>query len=158
MEQIAKMFGSAILVGICFGAMFGLLNGTREDAGLLETGGAVIKSEWKADSNDGFETYQASSKHDFGEVLYVKDGVLSVGTYELSELFTVTEANGETAELTLLSMVEPGGVMKEEVKGATELTFSSVGIYQLKLQLEDSGNRTTVRRVQIPVSGNGGST
>lgn len=157
MEQIAKMFGGAILVGICFVAMLGLINGTGEDAGLLETGGALIKSEWKADSNAGFEAYQTSSKYDFGEILYAKGGAISSGTYALLELFTVTEANGEVAELSVLSMTDPSGVVKEEVAGATELTFSSVGIYQLKLQLKDSGNRTTVRRVQIPVSGNGGS-
>ncbi len=153
MEQIAKMFGGAILVGICFVAMLGLLNGTEKDTGLLETGGTLIKSEWKADSNAGFETYQTSSKHDFGEILYAKEGAIPSGTYALSELFTVTETNGEVAELSVLSMVEPNGVVKEEIAGVTDITFTSVGIYQLKLQLKDSGNRTTVKRVRIPVSG-----
>lgn len=155
MEQIAKMFGGAFMVGICFVAMLMLVYGTAEKEGLLKIGGTLIKSEWEEDSRDGFVAYQEQSKQELPEVTYAKEGALVVGTYTLLDLLTVSDS-GETAELKLLSVTEPDGNMREDLEGASEITFSSGGVYQLSVQLKDEGNRTVVKRIQIPVNETGG--
>lgn len=157
MEQIVKIFGGALLAGICMLLVFSLVYGTPEETGLLETGGALVEADWRADSGTGFASYGKESGEAFPEAAFTGGGALQTGTYRVTDLFTVTAGNTEEVRITLLSVTDPAGNRNEDVKDKEEITFPVSGIYTVSLRIADAERRVTERQVQIPVNGGGAS-
>lgn len=153
MEQITKIFGGALFAGICILLMMALVYGTQEEKGLLETGGELVEADWKEDSGAGFDSYGKESGEAFPEAAFAGGGALKIGTYEVAELFTVTDGNAGDIKIMLLSVTDPGGNINVDVKGQEQITFPVGGIYTVSLRLTDADHRAVERSVRIPVNG-----
>lgn len=154
MKQIAKMYGSAMLYGLCLimvlVMVFQSVNAQGND-GMLVQIGQIINVPWEQDDAGGFAAYAAESSEEFPEIVCRVSGALATGTYDVNEVVAASDGAGNALECRVKSIRYPK--QEEFIESRDlQLIFDKPGVYELKVSVKDSENRETVRYVAVPVN------
>lgn len=154
MKQIAKMYGSAMLYGLCLimvlVMVFQSVNAQGND-GMLVQIGQIINVPWEQDDAGGFVAYAAESSEKFPDIVCRISGALTTGTYDVNEVVAASDGAGNALECRVGSIRYPK--QEEFIESRDlQLIFDKPGVYELKVSVKDSENRETVRYVAVPVN------
>lgn len=154
MKQIAKMYGSAMLYGLCLimvlVMVFQSVN-AQGNNGMLVQIGQIINVPWEQDDAGGFKAYAAESSEKFPEIVCRVSGALATGTYDVNEVVAASDGAGNALECRVKSIRYPK--QEEFIESRDlQLIFDKPGVYELKVSVKDSENRETVRCVAVPVN------
>lgn len=155
MDKIAKIFGGALLCGICFTMLFTLVFHSADgngNEGILKMVGSKFGGMWSDESTEGFRVYETEAAKEFPQITYAAAGALGVGVYELGTVVKAYDYMGNPVQVKISSMTLPDGTEKKGLEKTTQLTFQSPGIYVLKLKAKDNWNRESIKEVKIPVN------
>lgn len=155
MERIAKIYGAALLYGVCLVATLLMVFHSASENGnesMLERMGEKISVAWSKDSAGGFDTYQAESGESFPDIEYQAAGALPTGTYELEEVVKAFDGAGNLLDCEVCSIRYPDGTKRAELTQASLLTFEKAGVYELELKAKDADNRKIIKCIKIPVN------
>lgn len=155
MKQIAKMYGGAMLYGLCLimvlVMVFRSVNAQGND-GMLVQIGQIINVPWEQDDAGGFKAYAAESSEEFPEIVCRVAGALTTGTYDVNEVVAASDGAGNALECRVKSVRYPKQEEFIKTGDSSQLTFGRPGIYEVEVSAKDSDNREAIKRIAVPVN------
>lgn len=154
MKQIAKMYGGAMLYGVCLIMVLVMVFQSVDaqgNVGMPAQIGQMISVPWEQDDAGGFAVYASESSEKFPEIVCRISGALTTGTYDVGEVVVASDGAGNALECRVKSIRYPK--QEEFIESRDlQLIFDKAGVYELKVSVKDSENRETVRCVTVPVN------
>lgn len=154
MKQIAKMYGGAMLYGVCLIMVLVMVFQSADaqgNVGMPAQIGQMIRVPWEQDDAGGVAVYASESSEKFPDIVCQISGALTTGTYDVYEVVAASDGAGNELECRVKSI----RYLKQEEfieSRDLQLIFDKAGVYELKVSVKDSENRETVRYVTVPVN------
>lgn len=155
LKQIVKAYGKMFLAIIVVVAVFSLVLWNVEDdkgnKGIFTIIGAQIPTG-EGRSGEEYDTYSIEAAKDAPTISFAMPEKFTMGTYELNTLISAYDCDGNAVRCVLSGVTSPNGTVWTETEGMTEIIFTAPGVYELEVTAMDSNNRTSVRRIRVPVN------
>lgn len=155
LKQIVKAYGKMFLAIIVVVAVFSLILWNVEDGqgnkGILAIIGAQLPSGEER-SGEEYDAYSIEAAKDAPTILFWLPEKFIVGTYELDSFIEAYDCDGNAVNYVLSGVTSPNGTDWTETEQLTAISFSVSGVYEIEVTATDSNNRTSVRRIRVPVN------
>lgn len=155
MKQIVNAYGKMFLVAIVTVAVFALILWNVEDdqgnKGIFAIIGAQLPAGEER-SGDEYDVYSVEAAKDAPTIMFWLPEKFSVGTYELNTFIGAYDCDGNTIDYVLSGVTSPNGTEWTETESMTEINFMTAGVYEIEVTATDSNNRTSIRKILVPVN------
>lgn len=153
-DAYGEFFLEVIVIGLLFVNVFCGIEDKCGDKGILRVVGKNIPIE-KVNHMEFWDfnkTYRDESKKSMPQIYFVGTH-LKTGSNKLSDFLVAYDYAGRELPITLQQVTDMVGTEIVDIydEGASEIYFSSAGIYIVEAETRDNENRVYRCKIQLPV-------